>query len=169
MEETSARRNRALSLPIYQRPDEASKLLFALTQRPTGEERYAHNHVDDVIHLAEHQERAEVELMAGASAQEPSAQTQRQINQTEQKAESARAARRSGKTKVQSDQSGDDMDRVMRRIGRTNVGPQGVQQMSESQGSYQQQNQTQKFTNSLRHDFFFLLRNGQSFTRTCAA
>src|SRR5438552_17869213 len=103
-----------------------------------------------------------MELMAGAGAQEPAAQAQRQINQAEQKAKSARPAGRSGKTKIQGDQSGDDMDRVMRRVAGTDVGPQGVKQMSESQDSYQQQNQTQKFTNSLRHGFFFLLRNGQA-------
>ena len=150
--EISARRNYARCISrIWKRL--TSELLFASAQRPAGEERHAHYDMDDVIHLAKHQERADIEHMISAGAQEPAAQAQRQIDQTEQKTESARASGRSGKTKIQSDQSGDDMDRVMRRIGRTNVGSQGVQKMSESQDSYQQQNQTQKFTNSLRHDF----------------
>ena len=55
---------------------------FASAQRSAREEDKAQNDVNDVIHLAEHQQRADIEHMFRASAQEPAANTQQQIDES---------------------------------------------------------------------------------------
>src|SRR5207302_7546876 len=66
--------------------------LVSSAQRSTGQEDHTEQNMDDVIDFAEHQERAECEHVIGARAQEPTAYSQQQIDNSKDNAESARGA-----------------------------------------------------------------------------
>jgi len=77
--------------------------LLAAAQRTACQKDYAQQDVDDVIDFAEHQQRAHIEHVIGASSHKPSHDTEQQVNNSEDDAESACAAKRSRKAEVQRD------------------------------------------------------------------
>ena len=101
---------RNLALAYIQLVFEKPKSAVAAAQCPARQEDHAQQNVDDVIDFAEHQQRADIEHVIGARAQKPTADSQQQINNSEDNAESARAARRSGKTEIQRDGARDDVN-----------------------------------------------------------
>ena len=75
--ERLARGATARCVSIQKRPNEARTLLVAFSQRSAGEENNSQQDVDDVIHCAEHQQRADIKHVVGTGAQEPAAYAQK--------------------------------------------------------------------------------------------
>src|SRR5439155_17663336 len=91
-------------------------------------------------------------------AQKPTAHPQQQVNQTEEYAESPRRARRSRKTKVESEGSRDDVHQIVGWVKmRTQQSRRG-----EASDANDHKNNTQDLTNCLCHDYSFSSCENQS-------
>jgi len=71
-EETATLRANACALQFKPNRGTKKNLVFS-AQRSTGEEDHAEQDMDDVVHLTQHQQRADIEHMIGAGTQEPAA------------------------------------------------------------------------------------------------
>jgi hypothetical protein len=84
-----AARWRSLNLLDFEKPKSA----VAAAQRTARQKDHAYHDVDDVIDFAEHQQVANGEHVVGARPQKPAADSQQQVNKSEDDAESACAPR----------------------------------------------------------------------------
>jgi hypothetical protein len=122
--------------------------LWLLRQQTAAQENNAEQNVDKVIYLRK-LERTYMPHFVRASAKDKQTQeSQRQVDKAENKTEPLGARQRSGKAKVESDRSGDDVDNIVRwcQMRAEQVG------RKESTDSHQKKNDAENLANSLCHD-----------------
>jgi hypothetical protein len=107
--------------------------------------------MNDVIHLAERQQVADMKHVLGASAEEPTTHSQQQVDNPEEHAEASRSPARTGKAKVQGDRPGDEVHCVVREV---EVCTQQLG-LHKSRDADQNEDNTQELTNRLCHDLYF--------------